>query len=82
LTVLSLVALIMALGTKIGKVQVFGVLSFLGMAMAATNGLLFTLSGFSEDGFSEGMASTFILTFVFYFLELYFLKPAGKTKTG
>ena len=82
LTVFSLAALIMALGTKIRTVQVFGVLGFLGVALAATNGVLFTLSGFQEDGYSHGMATNFILTFGFYFLELYFLKPAGKTKTG
>jgi hypothetical protein len=56
-------------------VQVFGSLAFLATLLAAITGLFFTLSGFQNDGDSHGMASNFLLSFTFYFLELYFLKP-------
>ena len=81
MTILSLVTLILALASKIRSVQVFGVLGFLSMALAATSGVLFVLSGFQNDNYSHGMATNFILTFGFYFLELYFLKPAPKTQS-
>ena len=81
LTIISIVGMIMALASKVRSVQVFGVLGFLSMVLAATSGLLFTLSGFQEDHYSHGMATNFILTFGFYFLELYVLKPAARTQT-
>ncbi len=80
LTVLALVTLVLALASKIRSVQVFGVLGFLSMTLAATSGVLFVLSGYQNDHYSHGMATNFILTFVFYFLELYFLKPTPKTQ--
>jgi len=80
LTVLALVTLVLALASKIRSVQVFGVLGFLSMTLAATSGVLFVLSGYQNDHYSHGMATNFILTFVFYFLELYFLKPSPKTQ--
>lgn len=82
LTVLALVTLVLALASKIRSVQVFGVLGFLSMTLAATSGVLFVLSGYQNDHYSHGMATNFILTLVFYFLELYFLKPAPRTKAG
>ena len=33
------------------------------------------MSGFQRDGYSHGMASGFILSFGFCFLELYSMKP-------
>ena len=82
LTVLSLISLFMALASKIRTVQVFGALGFLSMALAVINGVLFTLSGFQNDNYSHGMATSFILAFSFYFIELYFLKPSANTKTS
>lgn len=79
LTILSLVSLIMALASKIRNVQIFGGLGFLTMALAEINGVIFVLSGYQNDNYSHGMATMFILTFGFYFLELYFLKPVAKT---
>ncbi len=38
-------------------------------------GLSFVLSGFQNDGSSHNMATNFLLSFAFYFLELYVLKP-------
>ena len=80
LTILSLIGLVMALASRIKSVQIFGALAFLTMALAATNGLLFTLSGFQNDNYSHGMATMFILTFGFYFIELYLLKPVAKAQ--
>ncbi len=79
LTIFSIVGLVMALGSKIRSVQIFGALGFVSMTLAATMGLFFVLSGFQNDNYSHGMATNFLLTFGFYFLELYFLKPAAKT---
>ena len=70
----------MALASKIRSVQIFGGLGFLAMALAEINGVIFVLSGFQNDNYSHGMATMFILTFGFYFLELYFLKPVAKTQ--
>jgi len=80
LTILSLISMVMALPVKIRGVQIFGVLGFVSMVLAETSGVLFVLSGFQNDNYSHGMATNFILTFGFYFLELYFLNPALKTK--
>jgi hypothetical protein len=80
LTIVSMISLVLALGSKIRRVQVFSVLGFLSMALAASSGLLFVLSGFQNDHYSHGMATNFILTFAFYFIELYHLKPAGATQ--
>ena len=79
LVIFSLIALIFSLRCGLRSVQVFGSLAFLTTLLAAITGLLFTLSGFQNDGDSHGMATNFLLAFTFYFLELYFLKPALKT---
>ena len=79
LVLVSLASIILALRSGIRTVQVFGSLALVATLLAATTGLLYTLSGFQNDGFSEGMASNFLLSFTFNFLELYFLKPAPNT---
>jgi len=80
LVIISMIGLILSLRSRIRSVQVFGILAFLSTLLAATTGLLFVLSGFQNNGDTHGMATNFILTFAFYFLELYFLKPAAKTQ--
>jgi hypothetical protein len=80
LTILALITLVLALVSKIRSVKVFGALAFLSMALAETCGVLFVLSGFQNNNYSHGMATNFILTFGFYFIELYFLKPAPRQK--
>ena len=82
LTVIALISWLMALASKIRTVQVFGALGFLSMVLAVINGVLFTLSGFQNDNYSHGMATSFILTFSFYFIELYFLRSASNAKAG
>jgi heme A synthase len=79
LPVLSLVGLILSLRSRVRSVQVVGTLAFLAVLLAAISGILFVMSGYQDDHFSHGMATNFILSVVFYFLELYFLKPAPKT---
>jgi hypothetical protein len=79
LVLFSIVSIILALRSGVRSVQVFGSLALLATTLAATTGVLFTLSGFQNDGFSEGMATNFLLSFTFNFLELYYLKPAPKT---
>lgn len=75
LTLMSIITLVQSLRSRIRNVQIFGALGFLTMLVAMTGGVLFTLSGFQEDHYSMAMASNFILSFIFYFLELYYLKP-------
>jgi hypothetical protein len=72
---LSLVSLILSLRSGVGSVQIFGSLAFLTVLLAAIMGQLFVQAGFQNDNYTHGMASNFILSLVFYFLELYFLKP-------
>ncbi len=75
LALLSILTLILSLRSKIKSVQIFGSLGLLTIIVAMAGGILFTLSGFQEDHYSLAMASNFILAFIAYFLELYFLKP-------
>ena len=75
LTLLSMLTLVLSLRSRTRSVQIWGSLGFLSMFVAMTGGILFTLSGFQEDHYSAAMASNFILVFIFYFLELYCLKP-------
>jgi len=75
LVLFSLINLIFSLRSGLRSVQVFGSVAFLSTLLAALTGLLFTLSGFQNDGYSHGMATNFLLSFTFYFIELYFLKP-------
>jgi hypothetical protein len=78
LVIFSVVSLFFSLRSGGRIVQVFGILAFLTTFLAATTGLLFTLSGFQNNGDTHGMATNFLLSFSFYFLELYFLKSVPK----
>ena len=80
LLVVAVVNLVMALRSGLRSVQVFGVLSFLGIAIAAAGGFLFVLSGFQDDHASHAMATNFILSFAFLFLELYNMRPNSRAK--
>ncbi len=72
----------MSLGSRVRSVQVFGSLVFLSLLLAVTGGLLFVLSGFQNDHNSHQMAAGFILSFAFYFMEPYFLKPDSKASNS
>jgi hypothetical protein len=75
LVIFALINLMLSLRSGLRSVQVFGSLAFLSILLAGLTGLLYTLSGFQNNGDTHGMASNFLLSFTFYFLELYFLKP-------
>ena len=79
LAVFSVLSLVLSLRSRVRSVQIIGSLAFLATVLAASMGLAFTLSGFQNDNYSHGMATNFILSYTFYFLELYYLKPAPKT---
>lgn len=78
LVIFSILILIFSLRSGLRSLQVFGSLAFLTTLLAALTGVLYTMSGFQNNGDTHGMATNFLLTFTFYFLELYFLKPADK----
>jgi hypothetical protein len=80
LALVSIINLVMALRSGLRRVQVVGVLVFLGIFVAAGGGLFFVLSGFQNDNASHAMATNFLLSFVLLFLELYFIKPEPKVK--
>lgn len=82
LLVLSIVNLIMALRSGLRSVKILGVLSFIGIVVAAGGGFFFVLSGFQNDNASHAMATNFILSFAFVFLELYYIKPDRKARPG
>ena len=74
LIIAAIINLILALRASIRRVQVFGVLSFLSIAIAAGGGLFFVLSGFQDDNASHTMATNFMLAFTFAFIELYYTR--------
>ncbi|HUI88664.1 MAG TPA: hypothetical protein VLX61_08035 [Anaerolineales bacterium] len=76
LVILSIPSLILSLRSGLRSAQVLGVLSFLTVVFAAGGGLFFVLSGFQDDQASHTMATNFLLSFAFFFLELYAIKPA------
>ena len=75
LVIIALINLILSLRSGLRSIKVFGSLAFLTILLAAVTGLLYTLSGFQNNGDTHGMATNFLLSFTFYFLEMYFLKP-------
>ena len=77
LVMISVLNLILALRTKIRKVQIFGVLSFLTLLIAAGGGLIFVLSGFQNDNASHAMATNFLLSFIFSFIVFYYARPTS-----
>ncbi len=78
LLLLSLVLLVMSLLSHVRGAQIFGSLGFLAVLFAADGGSQFVLSGFQNDGRSHEMATMWLLSFVFYFLEVYVLKPSPR----
>ncbi len=80
LLLLAIVNLILALSSGVRGVQIFGVLGFLSTLLEVYSGILFTMSGFTNDSNSHSMATNFLLSMIFFFLELYVLKPAPKER--
>ena len=70
LTILAVAVLVLAFACRSRSVAIMGVLSFLSVALAGVNGILFTLSGFKNDGYSHGMATSFLAAFSLHFILL------------
>lgn len=70
LIVVALAHVFLAVTSGSKSVSAIGVFCFLGMALATVNGVLFTLSGFKNDNYSHGMATTFLVTFTLHFIQL------------
>ncbi len=70
LSVAGLAGLVLAILSRARMVAVTGVFSFLFLALAEANGILFALSGFKNDGYSHGMATGFLLAFSLSFVQV------------
>ncbi len=64
----ALAGLVLSVISGTWSVAVIGVLAFLATTLAAINGVLFTTSGFGNDGYSHGMATGFLASFSLYFI--------------
>ena len=82
LLLLSLITMALSLLSRVRGAQIWGTLAFLSILSAAYGGLGFVLSGFQNDNSSHNMASNLLLSFTFYFLELYVLKPVKGIASG
>ena len=78
LVLASLINLIAVSVSRVKGAVVFSALGLLTIALASLTGAGFVLSGFQDDGLSHGMATNFLLSYIFFFLELYNLKGAPK----
>ena len=58
---------LLLLDSRVRGAQVFGTLGVTSIFLAAYTGLYFVLSGFQTDGLLHGMATNFLLSFIFYF---------------
>ena len=70
LSVIALASLAIALWSGATAIAITGMVSFMTIASAAVNGVLFTLSGFKNDNYSHGMATTFLLAFSTQFVQI------------
>ena len=61
----GLVGLVLSILSGSRIIVAMGIGSFLFLALAELSGILFTLSGFKDDGDSHGMATGFLLAFSF-----------------
>jgi hypothetical protein len=74
--VLALSVLILALSVRSRHrgIVVTSILGALAVVSAGVGGVLFVLSGFSDNGASAQMGGSFIGAYAFYFVELYYTK--------
>ena len=71
---LALVILTFSLKAKPRNVRVPAILGLVMIVSALIGGILFVLSGFSNNGVSAQMGGSFIGAYAFYFIELYYAK--------
>jgi heme A synthase len=79
--ILAIVILVLSLRSGRRGVQIFGALGLLSILVSGIMGQLFVQSGYQNDNWSHGMATNFILAFIFYFILLYVLKPVARSET-
>jgi len=70
LTLAAVAVLIFCVASGSPSVMVIGILAFAGVVIATVTGILFTLSGFKNDGDSHGMATGFLVAFSLHFVLL------------
>ncbi len=71
---LSLAVLAFSIKAKPKSVRICAILGLVYVIVAGVGGLLFVLSGFTNNGNSAHLGGGFIGAYAFYFMELYFAK--------
>ena len=71
---LSLIVLAFSLKAKPKSIRICAILGLVYVVVAGVGGLLFVLSGFTNNGNSAQMGGGFIGAYAFYFMELYYAK--------
>jgi hypothetical protein len=74
LVVLAMVALVFSFRYKAMSVRISSILALLATLVAAAEGSLLLLSGFSNNANSALMGYSYIFAYAFYFLVLYFAR--------
>ena len=65
---------IAAFKAKPKSIRICAILGLVYVVVAGVGGLLFVLSGFTNNGNSAQMGGSFIGAYAFYFMELYYAK--------
>ena len=71
---LSLLVLAFSIKSKPKSIRICAILGLVYVVVAGVGGILFVLSGGSNNGVSAQMGGSFIGAFAFYFMELYYAK--------
>jgi hypothetical protein len=71
---LAIFVLAISLRLKLTSIRITSIIAFIFVVSALAGGLQFVFSGFSNNGFSAQMSTSFIVAYAFYFSELYFTK--------
>ena len=71
---LSLILLAFSIKAKPKSIRICAILGLVYVVVAGVGGLLFVLSGFTNNGNSAQMGGSFIGAYAFYFMELYYAK--------
>ena len=71
---LSLLVLAFSIRSKPKSIRICAILGLVYVVVAGVGGILFVLSGGSNNGNSAQMGGSFIGAFAFYFMELYYAK--------
>ena len=80
LVLVTIAALVLSIASRSRSITVIGILCFVTTTLAAFTGVLFTLSGFKDDGLSHGMATNFLLSFALHFVQVSILSVKLRRK--